>query len=1413
MVEAGEIVIRKREAQGPNVNRNPLPEHANTIGVILDDTEYVEPVKELAREAEVFGVTDQPFVIELPFEEDEKPFILDLTPAESESLEPVVIEFPKQEPVLSLQQVPWNYDEPDVQIGERSIAKKEVSVVTRSGKIASPFEATIPTQANNSEPPAKPTITEREALDFLKRLQRSEYNVIEKLSKSPAQISMLDLLFSSDVHRDALLEVLTKAQIPRDISVDNFSHVVGNVLFTKQITFSNEELPSEGIGHNKALYIVVRCNGKMLLKVLIDNGSALNICPWSTLEKLGLQDVKLKPSGTIVRVNDKLITIFAEEDCLVITDSESKEEGSRSSTVTPHSTSDIVSVSWITKEEQALSRASVMMAKEMIRGGYEFDKGLGRDLQGILKPVEIVEKNDSFGLGFRPTAKDIREMKERKKAEKEGRQRALDIPPLQYTFPRPAECVDYRDLNKASPKDDFPLPNIHILLDNTAGHEIESFCDCFAGYHQILMAEEDSEKTAFITPWGTFCYRVMPFGLKNAGATYQRTMTTLFHDMIHREMEVYVDDIIIKSKRAEDHLVDLKKLFERLRKYNLKLNPAKCAFGAPAGKLLGFIVSKKGIEIDSTKIKAIRDMPVPKTQKDVKSFLGKINFIGRFIGQLTATCEPLFKLLRKNVPLYWNEECQQAFDKIKDYLLHPPVLVPPKPGRPLIMYLSVLDGAVGCVLGQHDESGRKEQAIYYLSKKFTQYEANYSFIEKSCCALAWAAQKLRHYLLSHTTYLISRSDPLNYLLEKPMLTGRLAKWQIILSEFDIVFTSQKAVKGQAIADHLAENPRDDDYQPLRTYFPDERVLFVGAADDISEQSPEWRLFFDGASNSLGAGIGAVLVSPEGKHYPAAAKLQFACTNNIAEYEACIFGLKMALEIEIKELIAFSDSDLLVHQTLKQWITKDSKILPYHCSLLTLAKQFQNLEFRHLPRARNAFADALATLASMIQYPDELKIEPIQVQLQDKPAHCWVADESSDTIPWFNDLKEFLKTGSYPLHAGTKDKNFLRRMASKFFLNGEVLYKRTLDLNLLRCIDEDEAQYMMKEVHSGVCGPHMNGHLLAKKIMRTGYFWLTMEHDCIDFVRRCIKCQMHGDIIRAPPTELHSMTAPWPCSMWGMDMIGTIDPPASNGHRFILVAIEYFTKWVEAESFKHVTKKVVANFLRDHIICRFGVPETLITDNAKNLNNDMVDGLCEQFKIKHRNSAIYRPQMNGAVEAANKNLKKIIRKMTEKHRDWHEKLPYALIAYRTSIRTSTGATPYSLMYGMEAVLPAEVEIPSLRILMEAKLEEADWIKQRHEQLTLIDEKRFNAICHGQCYQKRVARAYNKKVHRRAFEEGDKVLKRILSMQDEAKGKFAPNWQGPFIIQKVLPGGALILAEMDGRVFPQPINSDMCKKFFI
>jgi len=296
-------------------------------------------------------------------------------------------------------------------------------------------------------------------------------------------------------------------------------------------------------------------------------------------------------------------------------------------------------------------------------------------------------------------------------------------------------CVDYRDLNQASTKDNFPLPHIDTLVDNTAKNSLFSFMDGFSGYNQIRMAPEDMEKTTFVTMWGTFCYKVMPFGLKNAGATYQRAMVTLFHDLMHKEIEVYVDDMIAKSSKESEHVADLQKLFRRLRKYQLKLNPAKCTFGVTSGKLLGFIVSERGIEVDPDKVKAIQELPPPRTQKEVRSFLGRLNYIARFISQLTDKCDPIFRLLRKQNPRVWNDECQEAFDKVKHYLSSPPILVPPVSYRPLILYLSVFDKSMGCVLGQHDETGKKERAIYYLSKKFTDCENNYSAIEKLCCAL------------------------------------------------------------------------------------------------------------------------------------------------------------------------------------------------------------------------------------------------------------------------------------------------------------------------------------------------------------------------------------------------------------------------------------------------------------------------------------------------------------------------------------------------------------------------------------------------------------------------------------------------------------------------------------------------------
>ncbi|XP_070020054.1 uncharacterized protein [Nicotiana sylvestris] len=204
---------------------------------------------------------------------------------------------------------------------------------------------------------------------------------------------------------------------------------------------------------------------------------------------------------------------------------------------------------------------------------------------------------------------------------------------------------------------------------------------------------------------------------------------------------------------------------------------------------------------------------------------------------------------------------------------------------------------------------------------------------------------------------------------------------------------------------------------------------------------------------------------------------------------------------------------------------------------------------------------------------------------------------------------------------------------------------------------------------------------------------------------------------------------------------------------------------------------------------------------------------ETFKIKHKNSTAYRPQMNGAVEAANKNIKKILTKIVENHKQWHEKLPFDLLGYRTMVYTSTRATSYLLVYGTQAVIPVEVEILSLRIIQEAELSDVEWIRSRYEKLALIDRKRINAICHSQIYQNIMSRAFNKRVRPRQFAPGQLVLKQIFPHQDEAKGKFSTNWQVPYMVHRVLTGGSLILAETDGEVWPKPINSDAVKRYYV
>src|SRR5437667_6838253 len=285
-------------------------------------------------------------------------------------------------------------------------------------------------------------------------------------------------------------------------------------------------------------------------------------------------------------------------------------------------------------------------------------------------------------------------------------------------------CVDYTDLNKACPKDPFGLPRIDQVVDSTAGSELLCFLDAYSGYHQVSLAESDRIKTSFITPFGAYCYIPMPFGLKNAGATYQRAMQRCMHNQLGRNVEAYVDDVIIKSQVKEDLISDLSEMFTNLRRFRWKLNPEKCVFGVPSGKLLGFIVSYRGIEANPEKLKDIFKMNSSTSLKDVHKLMGYMVALSCFVSRLEERAMPFYKLLKKQDKFQWTSAAQQALDKLKEFLTNPPVLVPPLPEEPLLLYIAATSHVVStAIVVERQETGHIQSIqhpVYLISEVVSQ---------------------------------------------------------------------------------------------------------------------------------------------------------------------------------------------------------------------------------------------------------------------------------------------------------------------------------------------------------------------------------------------------------------------------------------------------------------------------------------------------------------------------------------------------------------------------------------------------------------------------------------------------------------------------------------------------------------------
>jgi ribonuclease HI len=353
------------------------------------------------------------------------------------------------------------------------------------------------------------------------------------------------------------------------------------------------------------------------------------------------------------------------------------------------------------------------------------------------------------------------------------------------------------------------------------------------------------------------------------------------------------------------------------------------------------------------------------------------------------------------------------------------------------------------------------------------------------------------------------------------------------------------------------------------------------------------VYVDGSSARGRSGVGVLLRNPEGQEFGFAIKLDFVTTNNEAEYEAVIAGLALSREMGATNVEIRSDSQVVVGQVQGQFETQEDRMARYLDQVRQFQSYFERVVITKIPREENIRADEFSKIASGTD--EEIEASRWQIIVLTKPSitlktNVMEADTTPNEPKWAIEIIQFLRNGLL-----LEDKVAARKVkiqATRFCLLREVLYKRGYSEPLLKCFSKTEADYVLKEIHEGVCGNHSRGRMLAQKTIRAGYYWPTISKDSALLVKHCDKCQRFSRIMKIAPEKLTPLTSPWPFVKWGVDIVGPI--PVGKGGR----KLDYFTKWAEAEALAAITTTNITSFLWKSVVCRFRIPYAFVTDNGK-----------------------------------------------------------------------------------------------------------------------------------------------------------------------------------------------------------------------
>jgi transposase InsO family protein len=548
---------------------------------------------------------------------------------------------------------------------------------------------------------------------------------------------------------------------------------------------------------------------------------------------------------------------------------------------------------------------------------------------------------------------------------------------------------------------------------------------------------------------------------------------------------------------------------------------------------------------------------------------------------------------------------------------------------------------------------------------------------------------------------------------------------------------------------------------------------------------------------------------------------------MAEYEALLRGLKLAIETGIKRLDVRGDSQLVIDQVMKNASCHDDKMEAYCKAVRALEDKFYGIELNHVPRRYNEEANELAKITSgRITVPPNVFARDIahpSVNLEPCPLNCeehsgappcpagaepmeedpsneeyvlsllegYGANEAEamdiepalNEVDWRDKYIAWMDRGE--LASKRSEARRIARMAKSFTVVDGELYKLAASRILQRCAPIPQGRELLRDIHAGACGHHAAPRTLVGNAFCQGFYWPTAVADASEIVRTCEGCQFYARKSNLPAHVLQTIPVTWPFAVWGLDIVGPLRK-APGGYTHLLVAIDKFSKWVEVRPITNLRAEQAVTFFTD-IVYRFGVPNSIITDNGSQFTGRKFLEFCDKFHIRVDWAAVAHPQTSGQMERANGMIlqclkPRIFDQLNKSGRKWLQELPAVVWSLRTTPSRATGFTLFFLVHGAEAILPTDLEYGSPRV---RGYDEGADQRAREDSLDQLDEARTMALMHSARYQQSLRRYQARKVRRRDFSEGDLVLR--LRQDNQGCHKLSPPWEGPYVVVKVLKPG--------------------------